>query len=162
MWDHCTRPPGRCAAQRSLPFPRVAHTHKAPATRRALNAEPRWMSSVSAAGGCGCSFDWNSNNVIDDGVTDLNGDHIRGRVVTARQLKDHPKCPRFGGWTSRSSCGTHVLLAPLLVIIPYRFSQIVPITRLLMTSADARGGIMGATSAAATVSVQSLRTGLPR
>ena len=47
-------------------------------------------------GGCGIAFKHSSKQVADDpcGWTDLDGTKKRGRPVTARQLKDHPKCKR--------------------------------------------------------------------
>ena len=50
-------------------------------------------------GGCGISFKWGNLEIADDpcGFKDVDGTHIRGRPMTARQLKpknSHPKCAR--------------------------------------------------------------------
>ena len=45
-------------------------------------------------GGCGIAFQWNNLQVADDpcGWTDLDGTKRRGRPVTARMVKGHPRC----------------------------------------------------------------------
>jgi len=46
-------------------------------------------------GGCGIAFDWNTMQVKDDpcGYKDVDGSHLRGKLMTARQLKGYyPNC----------------------------------------------------------------------
>lgn len=54
------------------------------------------LAEVIRNNGCGIPFMWSNLAFCDDGWTDLDGSHKRGKPVTANQLKGrgHPKCAR--------------------------------------------------------------------